>query len=156
MVVDGKPSYLETEAAGPALAKQARERIAAGEESALRTIVDGDLNRIDSKVIGQAAAAGDALALDIVTRAGRIIGLGIVSLLQLFNPEVIVIGGGVSNIGPLLFDPMHAAIREYVTDPAYLEGLRIERAALGDDVSIIGAAALVQTEGGFVPLLEGR
>lgn len=155
MLVDDQPSYLETEAAGPALAKQARERITAGEASILRERVGGDLEKIDSRMIGEAAAAGDALALDIVRRAGRLIGLGMVTLLQLFNPEIIVIGGGVSNIGDLLFEPMHAAIRQYVTDPAYLRDLRIERSALGEDVSIIGAAALVRTQGGFVPLLEG-
>ncbi len=154
MVINEQELRIEQAAAGPALAKQARERIEAGAESQIRALVQGDLSRIDSKVVGQAALAGDPLALEIVQRAGRLIGLGLTSLLHLFNPEIIVIGGGVSKIGPLLFDPMRAAIRESVIYEGYIDRLRIENAALGEDVSIIGAAALVHTQGGQVPLLE--
>ncbi|MBZ0299338.1 MAG: hypothetical protein K8J31_06350, partial [Anaerolineae bacterium] len=59
-----------------------------------------------------------------------------------------------SQIGDLLFDPMRAAIRKSVIYEGYIDQLRIEMAALGDDVSIVGAAALVHTQGGMVPLLE--
>ncbi|MBZ0294468.1 MAG: ROK family protein, partial [Anaerolineae bacterium] len=96
-------------------------------------------------VVGLAAQQGDALAVEIVTRAGRLIGAGIVTLLHIFNPEVIVIGGGVSKIGDLLFQPMHEVIHEQVISRGFLENLRIEQAVLGDDVSVIGAAALVQS-----------
>lgn len=154
MVIDGRERRFEQEAAGPALARQARERIETGAVSQIRDMVQGDLSRIDSKIVGQAAQAGDPLALEIVQRAGRLIGLGLTSLLHLFNPEIIVIGGGVSKIGALLLDPMRVAIRENVIYEGYIDRLRIENAALGEDVSIIGAAALVHTQGGQVPLLE--
>lgn len=154
LLVDGRPSSLEKEACGPALARQARVRIARGEASMIESMVDGDLARIDSRIIGQAAQQGDALALAIVRRAGWVIGLGMVTLLHLFNPEIIVFGGSVSNIGDLLFDPVRQSIQENVLDAGYLNGLRIETAALGDNVSIIGAAALIKTQGGFSTLLE--
>lgn len=154
MLINGHELRFEQAAAGPALAKQARERIEQGAESIISQLVQGDLSRIDSKIVGQAAAQGDALALEIVQRAGRLIGLGLTSLLHLFNPEIVVIGGGVSKMGSLLLDPMRAAIRESVIYEGYIDRLRIEMAALGEDVSIIGAAALVHTQGGQVPLLE--
>ncbi|HLV37424.1 MAG TPA: ROK family protein [Spirillospora sp.] len=153
MVIDGQELRLEQVAAGPAIARQARERIERGDSSVIRDLVQGDLTRIDSRIVGQAAQQGDPLALEIVQRAGRIIGLGLTSLLHLFNPEIIVIGGGVSKIGDLLLDPMRAAIRESVIYEGYIDQLRIEMAALGEDVSIIGAAALVHTQGGMIPLL---
>lgn len=154
MLINGKELRFEQEAAGPALAKHAQERIEKGASSIMQTMVDGDISRIDSKIVGQAAQRGDPLAVEIVQRAGHIIGLGLTSLLHLFNPEIIVIGGGVSKIGSLLLDPMRVAMRESVIYEGYIDRLRIEMAALGEDVSIIGAAALVHTKGGQVPLLE--
>jgi glucokinase len=148
MLAGDRVSTLEKEAAGPALARQARERIAKGEKSLMRDLVEGDLSRISAQTVGKAAADGDALAVDIVRYGGRMVGLGIVTLLHVFNPEVIVFGGGVSNIGDLLFDPMREAFQKYALDPIYWQDLRIERAALGDNVSIIGAGALVVTHGG--------
>lgn len=148
LVVGDRVTSVEKEACGLALAQQARDRLAAGEASIISEFVQGDLARIDSKMIGQAAAQGDAVALSIVRRAGWIIGLGMVSILHVFNPEVIVIGGGLSNMGDLLFDPMHAAIKQHVIAADYAARCHIERAALGENVSIIGAAALVSTEGG--------
>ncbi len=148
MLVGDRVSTLEKEAAGPALARQAKARIEAGESSAIREMVSGDLTRISGRTVGDAANKGDRLAIEIVQRAGRLVGLGVTTLLHLFNPEVLVFGGGVSRIGSLLFDPMHEAIHEAALDKAYWEHLKVVPAALGDNVSIIGAGALVVTRGG--------
>lgn len=145
IVEDGHVSSLEKEAAGPALARAAVARLKAGETSILSQTDPASLNAED---VGRAAQAGDALAVSVVERAGKIVGLGIVSLLHLFNPEIIVIGGGVSKIGDLLFKPMHEAIQKYSLDSSYWTNLPIVPAALEDDVSIYGAAALVVTQGG--------
>jgi glucokinase len=148
LLVNGHVSSLEKEAAGPALARQARERIAAGEASLIRDLVAGDLELITGKVVGRAAQQGDRLALSIVQRAGRMVGLGFVSLLHVFNPEIIVVGGGVSNLGELLFAPMRETIEQHAIDRSYWEHLKIRPAELGENVSLIGAAALVVTRGG--------
>lgn len=149
MVVEGdRISTLEKEAAGPALARQARARIKAGEPSKLRELCEGDLEKIDARLVGVAAVDGDELALSIIQRAGRMVGLGIVTILHLFNPEIVVIGGGVSNIGEPLFEPLRAAVREYTIDDDYWKDLRIVRSRLNEDVSIFGAAVLVVTKGG--------
>lgn len=145
---EGRVSTLEKEAAGPALARQAKIRIEQGEQTVITSLVANDLAKITGGVVGAAAEQGDVLALDIVRRAGRILGLGIVSILHLFNPEIIVIGGGVSKLGDLLFKPMHEAIQSYCIDSAYWNDLKIERAMLGENVSIVGAATLVITHGG--------
>jgi glucokinase len=154
LVVDGRPSSLEKEAAGPAIARQTRVRIARGEQSIIKQMVGGELAQIDSRIVSEAAQQGDELALSIVKRVGWVIGLGMVSLLHLFNPEIIVFGGSVSNMGELLFTHIRQTIRENVLDEGYLNGLRIEMAALGDNVSVVGGAALVTTMGGFNRLLE--
>jgi glucokinase len=154
MVAGDRVSTLEKEAAGPALARKARARIEAGEKSLIRDLVKGDLDQISGATVGEAAAQGDALALDIAREAGRTLGLGMVSLLHLFNPEILVFGGGVSNLGEALFAPMREAIEQYCIDRAYWENLRIELAELGENVSIIGAAALVATQGGVADISE--
>jgi glucokinase len=148
IVEEGRVSTLELEAAGPDMAMQAVHRIEAGEKSSLSAMVNGDLSLLNGGHVGKAAQEGDELALSIVRRSGRLMGLGIVTLLHLFNPEMIIIGGGVSNLGTLISDPMHEAINKHAHDPAYVEGVLIERAALGEDVSVIGAAALAATQGG--------
>jgi glucokinase len=148
MLTEDRVSTLEKEAAGPALARQARARIEAGEKTVITDAVKGDLSLITGRIVGEAAAAGDALALAVVQRAGRMLGYGITTLLHLFNPEVVVIGGGVSNLGDLLFAPMNEAIQATAIDRAYWADLKIARAALGDNVSIVGAGALVITQGG--------
>ncbi|MBL8153948.1 MAG: ROK family protein [Anaerolineae bacterium] len=149
MVVDDQVTSWEKEASGPALARKARARVESGEESMIPDLVHGQLDDITGATVGRAAQQGDALALDIVREGGRIVGLGLVSLLHLFNPEIVVIGGGVSNLGELLFAPMREAIRANCMDNSYWQDLRIERAALGENVSIIGAACLVLTQGGM-------
>ena len=117
-------------------------------------MVGGDLDGIDARTVGIAAADGDQLAIDHLAYAGRVIGLGIVSILHLFNPEVVVIGGGVAKTGDLLFEPMWQAVHAHVMDDAYTERLRILPAALGDDVALVGAAALVATDGGNLDISD--
>lgn len=151
---NGTVSSVELEAAGPAIARRVKQAIREGAKSKVIDIVQGDLTRVDAKAVGMAAAAGDPLAIARLAYAGRIIGLGIVSILHLFNPEVIVIGGGVSKTGDLLFKPMREAAREHVMDEAYIKDLRIEQSALGDDVALVGAAALVATAGGNLDISE--
>ena len=148
VVADEGVSSVELEAAGPAIARRARHAIASGRQTMIADLIDGDLARIDAEVVGEAAAAGDALAIETLAYAGRIIGLAIVAALHLFNPEIVVLGGGVTKTGALLFDPMRRCIERHVLDKSYTENLRIENAALGGDVALVGAAALAATEGG--------
>jgi glucokinase len=154
MLVEPTVSSLENQAAGPDIADAVRARIRQGEESIISELVDGDLDKIDGATVGQAVAQGDALALSVVDRAGRILGMGIVNLLHLFNPEIVVIGGGVTKMGDVLFNPMHEAIKAHCIDAVYWQDLVITQPVLGEDVSIIGAGALVAMEGGKYSLVD--
>lgn len=154
MIVNDRVSSLEQEAAGPDMAMQARRRIEAGEPSIMRDLVKGDLGQISGRIVGEAAQKGDALAVEIVSYAGKMIGLGIVNLLHLFNPEIVIIGGGVSSLGELLFKPMRDAVQKYCIDDDYWKDLVITEPGLGEDVSIVGAGALVITAGGAIGLSE--
>lgn len=157
IIIQSSPEQvrLELETAGPALAVKAKARIEAGEPSLIKEIVKGDLSQINGATVGKAALAGDALALSIVKEAGRILGLGMVSLLHLFNPEILVFGGSVSdNLGELLLAPMRESIQKYCIDDSYWQDLKIAQAALGDNVSVFGAAALVVTQGGVTDVSE--
>jgi glucokinase len=150
MVVDGKVSSLEKESAGPSLARKLRGRIAAGESSQIVTdMVGSNLDQIDGKIVGAAALKGDPIALEVVKQGAHILGLGVVSLLHIFNPEIVVLGGGVTfGLGDTILSPMKDTIEKHSLDSAYWENLKIEVAKLSEDVSIIGSAALVITQGG--------
>jgi glucokinase len=152
MLIDGQAMRFESAAAGPALAQRARERLQQGAQSLMTDLVAGDWQQVGTTTLGQAAQQGDALALEIVQQAGYIIGLGLTTVLHLFNPEILVIGGGVSKIGEPLLTPLRQTIHDHVIYDGYIKTLRIEQAALGDDVSIIGGAALVRSRGGLAPL----
>jgi glucokinase len=148
MLVGDRVSTLETEAAGPDMAAQAVARIRAGEVSIISEMVDGDLDNVTGGIVGHAAQEGDALARSILARSGRLVGLGIVNLLHLFNPDIVIVGGGVTHAGDLLFRPMRAAIEHYSIDEAYWRDTLIVTPALGEDVSVMGAAVLAATKGG--------
>jgi glucokinase len=80
--------------------------------------------------------------------------MGMVNLLHLFNPEIIVIGGGVTKLGDKLFGPMREAIETYSIDDDYWKDLIITEPELGEDVSIVGAAVLVVTRGGVEDVIQ--
>lgn len=141
----GHHGCLEAYASGTAIARDVATRIKAGKKSRITKMVGGDPAKVDARVIGEAAKLGDKLAIQAFRRAGRHLGIGIANLLRVFNPTTIVLGGSVTKAGPLLFDPMWAAIKEY-TPQIYWEGLAIVPAALGDDVGLLGAAALAITQ----------
>lgn len=154
IIVGDEISSLEKSAAGPALARRARAAIEAGRETTMLQLAGGDINKVDARIIGKAAGEGDAVAQEIVDFSSKIVGLGIVSLLHLFNPEIIVIGGGVSKFGEPWFEQIWTIVRENALDAAYWRDLEIVPAGLGGAVSIIGAAALVLTEGGQSDVAE--
>ncbi len=139
----GNVGCLEVLAAGPAIARSAIQLIKTGVVTKISDLVDGDLDKITAKVVSQAAQAGDPVAVELFRQAGFYIGVGIVNLLHLFNPSLIIIGGGVAKAGALLFEPIRATVRERAMTSRYWENTPIVPAALGDDVGLLGAVALV-------------
>ncbi len=138
----GNRGCLEAMASGTALARDARAAIEAGLPSSLLTLANGDLNAVDAVMIGLAAEQGDSLARHLIDQAGIFIGTGIVNLMRLFDCDLFVLGGGVSNLGERLFSAIRRTAYERAF-PAQREDLRIVPARLGDDAGLLGAAALV-------------
>jgi glucokinase len=101
---------------------------------------------LSAKEVALAAQAGDELARMALERAGIYLGRALADYLHIFNPTVIVIGGGVSLSGDLLMQPLKTALREYVLSPHYLDDLVVTTAALGDNVGLMGALALAHTQ----------
>lgn len=105
----GKRGCLETVASGMAIGRNARERLTAGAASTLLQMVDGKIDLIDAALVVEAATKGDAFSMDLLDEAGRYLGEGLAQLINLFNPELIILGGRVSQAGHLLLDPARSA-----------------------------------------------
>lgn len=135
----GQKGHLEAVAAGPAIARYVRAEIARGESSIL-----ADLSEFTTKEIAEAARNGDKLAKKAFDRAGLFIGRKLADYLHIFNPSAVVIGGGVSNAGSLILDPIQSAIKQYAFSTHYYEDLVISAAQLGDEAGLLGAYALAR------------
>ena len=101
----------------------------------------GSLAAVDARIVYAAAEAGDLVARRILDETTATLGLALANVIALLHPEVIVIGGGVSLMGPLFWDGLRAAVAQRAM-PAYIASVRIERAALGEDVVPVGALCL--------------
>lgn len=130
---------LEAYASGTAIAKHARKRIADGEESTLNKY-----DSITSKEVFYEAAKGDKLALEVIDYCLQYLGIGVANIVTLLNPERIIIGGGVSMAGSIVFDRVWEGIRGN-SFPAMYEGLEIVPAQLKTDAGMIGAIGVVLT-----------
>ena len=138
----GSFGCLEALASGWAVAKAAITRINNGEKSSIVELVDGRLESITAETVAVAARRGDRLAADIVSEAAKYLGIGLANLVNIFNPELIVIGGGLSKMGDMLLKPARKVLKERAFKlPA--DTVRVVRARLGSNAGIIGAAAYV-------------
>jgi glucokinase len=135
----GNYGCLEAYASGPNIALRAVEEIEAGADSSLRTLVAGDLGKITAQTVYQAAADGDELALEIVNDTAKFLGVGIGNLLNVFNPEVVVVCGGVTLAGPHLFEPLRREVARRAFKPA-VAACRIVPGELAGTAGVFGAA----------------
>jgi glucokinase len=140
----GQYGHLEAIASGTGIAHITREKLAAGAKSGILDYAEGDIDKVTSSTVGLAALDGDALAVELIQEAGRVIGIGMATLMHLFNPEMFVLGGGVTKTGDLLFDAIRQSARDHVMNPRFAENTSIVPAALGGDVGLMGAALLVE------------
>ncbi len=135
----GNIGCLERLASGTAVAQEAIRRVSRGERSSLAEIVEGKIENIAAETVEIAARNGDSLALDIIAKAATYLGIGLVNLVNIFNPEMIIIGGGMVKIGDLLLAPARQVMLERAFQlPA--QTVRIVPAQLGDDAGVLGAA----------------
>jgi len=135
----GNIGCLEILASGTAVAKEARRRLSQGEKSALTEMVKGKFRSITAKEVSLVAQDGDPLALEVIGQAVNYLGVGMVNLVNIFNPEMIIVGGGMAKMGDLLFEPVRQVVRERAF-PLLAQTVRIVPAQLGDDAGVFGAA----------------
>ena len=124
----GGRGCVEAIASGPHLVSWAREQ---------------GWNGTDAKSLADAAAAGDAIAVQAFRRGADAIAAMIASVAAVCDLDLVVIGGGVAKAGPVLFDPLHAALRNYAALD-FISALQVVPAALGGEAGLIGAAALLR------------
>jgi glucokinase len=146
----GNYGCLEAYASGPNIALRAVEEIQAGAVSRLPALVGGDLSAITAQTVYQAAADGDELALEVVNDTARFLGVGIGNLLNVFNPEVVVVCGGVTLAGDHLFEPLRREAARRAFKPA-VAACRIVPGELAGTAGVYGAAKafLDQTAAGL-------
>ena len=146
-VMDGEPCTCgnrgcwERYASATALIRMGTEAANAHPDCLIMTSVEGDTSKITAKTVMDAAKAGDEVALKVFDRYVYHLCVGLVAVINFLDPEVIVLGGGVSHTGPFLLDAVRAKLPSmvfYKTMPY----ARIELATLGNDAGIIGAAML--------------
>lgn len=137
---------LEQYASGSALVREARALVASGAPGAteLKNRCDGDPDALTGQHVTEAAVDGDAAAIGLLAELGRWIGEGAGSLAAILDPEVILIGGGVSQAGALLLDPAKEAFAAHITGKSFRPRAELKIADLRDDAGVVGAAALAR------------
>ena len=114
----------------------------AGESSAIHELIGGDIDAVDARVVVQAAKQGDALALSLMREVALSLASGIVSLMHIFDPQLIVIGGGLGQNIDMFMPDIKSEVKRRAM--AHFQGaVPVAKSQLGDDVGLLGAAALV-------------
>ena len=142
----GNYGCLEAYASGPAIAERAREALDNDTPSRLRS-ARADLAALTAQDVYDAATAGDQIARDVVRDTARYLGAGVANLLNIVNPEVVVLAGGVTGAGEQLLAPLRDEVRRRAFRPA-VDAARIVPGLLGSRAGIVGAVAAFLAERG--------
>jgi glucokinase len=126
-------------ASGTAIAREAIRQISQGEESSLSQMAGGKIENITAEKVEAAARGGDGLASGVICKAATYLGVGMVNLVNIFNPEMIIVGGGVAQMGDLLLEPARRVVKERAFQLS-AQAVRIVPAQLGDNAGVLGAA----------------
>jgi len=141
----GNKGCWETLASGTALAREAKHRIKEGARTSILEYAKNDVEKVTAQVIYSAAEQGDSLSKELIARTGYYVGVGLANLINIFNPELIVIGGGLSNIGDMLLGPALKTAGERAYKEAF-QAVRFASAGLGRNSGVLGAAAFALQE----------
>src|SRR6202165_4015954 len=137
----GKRGCIETLAAGPAIAQRARQKLARNPNSVLLEMAGGDIQRVSSQMVGRVHAEGDRVATEVMRDTLDLLAYWLGSIIDLLEPDIIVIGGGVSSLLAPFLDEIRDRWRGTCINPAPLS-IPLVLADYGEDAGIAGAAAL--------------
>ena len=138
----GDTGCLEAFASGPSIVAMAEEYILGGKSTKYREMANG--GAITPFIVAEAAKAGDPVARRIFTRMGEYIGIGMASVVNLLNPERIIVGGGVADAGDILLNPLKETIKKRAMKIAG-ETVQVVPAQLGNTAGVIGASLLIES-----------
>ncbi len=138
----GKQGCLETIASGTAIARMAVEGMKAGRSSFLGQLIDEDPEKIEIRKVVQAATMGDQYSISILANVGFWLGKGLSYLIQNFNPELIILGGRMSEANQFILPPIQQAIHSFCL-PDLSNEIEIKVSELGSQAGIQGVAALL-------------
>lgn len=141
----GNRGCWETLASGTALTREARLRISKGVKTSILEYAEGNIENVTPQAIHRAAEEGDKLAKELIARIGYYVGVGLANLIDIFNPELIVIGGGLSNLGDMLLEPAFKTAEKRAYKEAF-RAVRFASAGLGRNSGVIGAATFALRE----------
>ncbi len=136
----GKKGCLETIASATAIARMAKEGIREGNSSLIQELVDGDTDKIEISNVISAANSGDQFAISLFTDVGYWLGRGMAYLVQIFNPELIIIGGRVAEASQFILAPVQQAIQTF-SNRDISNDTEIKFSELGSKAGTMGAAA---------------
>ncbi len=138
----GRKGCWEAYASATALIRQTKKAAVANPDSLINKLVDGDLSKINAKVPFDAARQGDRVGLQIVEEYIKYLAEGLANVINIFQPEIIAIGGGISKEGEYLLAPLRKLVSERIYTVEGVPQTRIVAAQLGNDAGIVGAAML--------------
>jgi glucokinase len=141
----GNYGCLEAYASGPAIALRAVEGIESGAESLLPALVDGRLEDVTAATVYEAVVLGDPYANEVMRETAKFLGAGVANILNILNPDMVVISGGVTRAGDHLFVPLRAEIRRRAFKSTE-EACQIVSGQLPGTAGLIGAAAVFKKE----------
>lgn len=136
----GNYGCLEAYASGPSIAERAREALGGDQPSMLHAMVGNDLTKLTAAIVYDAAKKDDAVALEVVRETARFLGTGLANILNVYNPDVVVIAGGVTQAGDPLFIPLRREVRRRAFRPA-VDACRIVPGSLPGTAGVVGAVA---------------
>lgn len=138
----GNYGCLEAMASGPAIARRVVSQIKTGRSTILTSLIDDDLSNITGEAVYRAACSGDQLSISALEETGRYIGLAVSNIINILNPEMIVIAGGVASAGAYIMNPLIEVARKKSMREAGAK-VRIVTSLLGEDCGVIGGGTLV-------------
>ncbi len=138
----GQRGCMEQYASASALIRCAKERITENPDSSMLTVLNGDISNLNAQTVYDAYHAGDEAATHVVEKFIKYLGIGVINIINILQPEVIVIGGGVSGEKEKLIDPLNEYIKGHLLFGEKNFKTKVRYATLGNDAGVIGAAML--------------
>jgi len=145
----GSRGCLETLASGPAIAAEGVRLMLSGLAPKLHELVRGEASAVTPREMAAAADAGDTRVREAIVRAAGYLGIGVANVVTILHPDLVVLGGGVAAIGPLLFDTVRQTVRERV-GMFPTDDIEIKPSLLGEQAGALGGIALAM-KGGLLP-----